>query len=253
MRGARWQESELLAAFALYCRTPFGLMHANNPDIIQLANLLNRSPNAVAMKLCNFAALDPAERERGVRGLSNVSNADRRLREDFEEEPNRIAFESEAALAAIAYRPVVVEDSDADFDPCQTEAAAERRIRLVQDFFRRAVLNSYNNACAVCRIPIATLLNASHIIPWTIDESRRGDPRNGLSLCTLHDRAFDRGLMTVDLELRTVVSDTLRSETDVPILKLAFHDVHGKSILRPHRFEPSPEALKYHRHHIFER
>ena len=54
------------------------------------------------------------------------------------------------------------------------------------------------------------LLNASHIIPWSVDKMRRADPRNGLSLCVLHDRAFDRGLIAVDEDFRIILSEKVR-------------------------------------------
>jgi len=39
---------------------------------------------------------------------------------------------------------------------------------------------------------------ASHIVPWAEDERNRLNPRNGLCLNALHDRAFDRHLMWID-------------------------------------------------------
>lgn len=50
-----WTRDELLIAFNLYCRTPFGRLHRGNPDIIAMAELLGRTPSSVSMKLCNFA------------------------------------------------------------------------------------------------------------------------------------------------------------------------------------------------------
>lgn len=50
-----WQEDELLLTLHLYCRTDFGKLHKTNPDIIQLANIIGRSPSAVALKAVNFA------------------------------------------------------------------------------------------------------------------------------------------------------------------------------------------------------
>ena len=54
------------------------------------------------------------------------------------------------------------------------------------------------------------LLQASHIVPWSRDAGRRLDPRNGIALSALHDRAFDRGLITLDEELRVVVAGAVR-------------------------------------------
>lgn len=79
MAARHWQRDELLAAFALYCETPFGRLHSRNPHIAALASPLGRSPSAVAMKLCNLASLDPSQMARGIAGLANVSKADREL------------------------------------------------------------------------------------------------------------------------------------------------------------------------------
>ena len=75
--GKEWRRAELIVAFNLYCKVPFGQLHKSNPLIIQLANKLGRTPSSVAMKLVNFASLDPTHKNRGVRGLSHASTSDR--------------------------------------------------------------------------------------------------------------------------------------------------------------------------------
>ena len=57
--GEPWTREELILAFDLYCRIPFQKTKANNPDVIQLAELLGRSPASVARKLGNFGSFDP--------------------------------------------------------------------------------------------------------------------------------------------------------------------------------------------------
>src|SRR3989337_951894 len=88
-----WSRDELLVAFRLYCRTPFGKLHQHNPEIIDLASLLGRTPSAVGMKACNFASLDPALKARNVAALRNVSRADRELWERFSRNAEGIAAE----------------------------------------------------------------------------------------------------------------------------------------------------------------
>lgn len=53
-----WTRRQLLVALDLYCRMPFGKMHSRNPEIIEWATRLGRTPSAPAMKLTNFASLD---------------------------------------------------------------------------------------------------------------------------------------------------------------------------------------------------
>jgi putative restriction endonuclease len=71
-----WTREEVLVAFNLYCRTPFGRLHARNPEIVRIANQLGRTPSALAMKCCNLASFDPVLRERGIKGLSKTSALD---------------------------------------------------------------------------------------------------------------------------------------------------------------------------------
>lgn len=86
-----WSRDELLVAFRLYCRTPFGKLHQHNPEIIDLARRLGRTPSAVGMKACNFASLDPVQRARNISALGNVSRGDRELWESFLATPEAIA------------------------------------------------------------------------------------------------------------------------------------------------------------------
>lgn len=44
-----WTRDQLLIAFRFYCRTPFGRLHYRNPEIIRLAEVIGRTPSALAM------------------------------------------------------------------------------------------------------------------------------------------------------------------------------------------------------------
>ena len=206
-RGTNWTWDETLVAFRLYCRTPFGKLHQNNPEIIALARQLGRNPSAVAMKGSNFASLDPAQQARGIKGLANRSHFEQEVWGRFHADSESVAAEAEAAhdrLTAGDTPTVAVPPAG------PTESSAVVRVRRVQSFFRSAVLASYDARCALTGLAVPALLNASHIIPWSADSHRRADPTNGLCLNALHDRAFDRGLITFDAELRVVVSPTLQ-------------------------------------------
>lgn len=63
-----WTREELILAINLYCKIPFGKLHRNNPDIIKLAKLIDRTPNTVSYKLVNFASFDPSLEARGIKG-----------------------------------------------------------------------------------------------------------------------------------------------------------------------------------------
>jgi len=249
-----WGRDELLAAFNLYCRTPFGRLHRLNPDVIALARGLGRTPSAVAMKLCNFASLDPAQQERQVSGLRNASRADREVWEEFSAHPESVAVESQECIQRVvgALPPgAIIGDDQLAAVPERTEAVREAKVRLVQGFFRAAVLASYGSECAMCDLSMPDLVNASHIVPWRVDSQRRADPRNGLALCVLHDRAFDRGLVAVDETLRIVVSSRLRVVEGSTVCQVAFLSREGATLRPPTRFAPDQSALAYHREHVF--
>lgn len=135
----------------------------------------------------------------------------------------------------------------------ETEPEALVRVRRVQSFFRNAVLTSYEHRCALTNLAVPELLNASHIIPWSLSEKRRADPSNGICLNALHDRAFDRGLITFDEELRVVVSSSLRLNSHCWLEQQELAQLVGRPLRLPERFQPDDEAIAYHRRHIFRR
>jgi putative restriction endonuclease len=246
-----WSRDELLLVFRLYCNTPFGRLHRNNPDIIRIAQLIDRTPSAVAMKAVNFASLDPIHQERGVVGLSNASADDTRLWRDFQENPEEIAAIAERVYAEAGKRLTMSKDNDISIPDGPSETTRFIRTRRVQSFFRMAVLVSYGSRCALSGIALPELLNASHIIPWKINKERRADPTNGLALNVLFDRAFDRGLITFDEKCRTVLSGRLRRDDATPFQKEVFLRFEGQPLRSPTRFAPDPAAMRYHREHIF--
>jgi hypothetical protein len=186
-----------------------------------------------------------------TREVENVSRADRQLWEAFEEDPEAVAADAEAAYARISGLDAPPMELEFNLPVGPTEVSRLVRTRRVQAFFRSAVLASYEFRCAVSEIEIPELLNASHIIPWNVDVGRRADPRNGIALNALYDRAFDRGLITFDESMRLVLSKRL-SKLPIPRLQQqAFQEIEGRKLRMPQRFAPAPASLAYHREHIF--
>ena len=70
MPRTNWTRDELIVAFNLYCKTPFGRIHIRNPEIIALAKVLGRTPSAVSWKLANLASLDPSLKKRNIAGAT---------------------------------------------------------------------------------------------------------------------------------------------------------------------------------------
>jgi len=252
-----WTSYQLKLAFYLYCQLPFGKLTHSNKEIIRLAELIHRTPSSVAMKLCNFASLDPAIRNSGRKGLEGASRADRETWELFHDNWVLLAKECENLLTLLTQgKPFLwpaikeeVEFTSDDFTGETRKALVNQRVN--QSFFRRAVLASYGGACCISGLTETNLLVASHIVPWSKDEENRLNPSNGLLLSAIHDKAFDQGLMTLSSGFEIILSKKLRDTTN-ELLKRVFLDFEGKVIRKPERFIPKAEFLDYHRSNVFE-
>jgi putative restriction endonuclease len=124
-------------------------------------------------------------------------------------------------------------------------------VRLAQGLFRRAVLSAYDSACCVTGNPVPELLIAAHIIPWSESPRERLNPRNGLCLSRLHEAAFDRGLFTLDAEMRVVLSSELKDYLPNEALKAEFARYEGRQIRRPQKLAPNEAFLHAHREGVF--
>lgn len=250
MAQSGWTRQQSLVAFSLYCRLPFGRFHSGNPEIIQYANLIGRTPSALAMKLSNIASLDPAITDSGRTGLSGASNADKAMWQEMEQDWGAFSIAMAQAEQEIfaASSPAAVDE------PCDviTSKIAEVKVRVGQQFFRNAVLSAYNQRCCISGLANAKLLVASHIVPWSSDEQNRLNPHNGLALSALHDKAFDLGLITISEDYRVIVSGKCSAKDD-SFFNTAIVSFHGKHISLPEKFSPASQFLAFHRERIFER
>ena len=252
--GSRWTREQLLVAFALYCRLPFGRLHSRNPEIISFAEAMGRTPAALAMKLTNIASLDPEITSTGRRGLTSVSAADREMWNEMHNNWDAFAVESERATEAAQTTEGPSDRSseeEVDDGPVGEDRTVIATVRVGQRFFRNAVLAAYNERCCITGLSISTLLVASHIIPWRCDKSNRVNPRNGLLLSALHDKAFDSGLITVENDFTVRVSHRFMRSDD-PYFTESLQQYHGHEINLPEKFTPNRDFLAYHREHIFQ-
>lgn len=249
----RWSREQLLIAMNLYFRIPFGQFDRKNHEVIRVANAIRRSPSSVAMKLSNLASLDPYHKDRGIKGLSGASEADRKMWNEFHADWERMSAESERLRHEFG-----IEDSDREDQAVSppvfegpTETQRMAKVRLAQRFFRKAVFASYQSSCCVSGINLPELLVASHILPWSQYPKHRVDPKNGLCLSKIHDAAFDKGLITFDEDFRLILSSELSSATSNEVLATCFTRYAGKSMTLPERFQPHAEFLATHRSALF--
>jgi predicted restriction endonuclease len=257
--AVKWTREHTLIALNLYCKLPFGQFHHTNPIIIEVAAKMGRNANSLAMKLCNLASLDPVQRARGIKGLEGASKQDREMWKEFREQPAVLGPESEQILHDLFTHD---ETKEVDFlarDKVRliapiglTEMQATVKVRRGQQFFRQAVLNAYDIHCCISGINVPRLLIASHIKPWGKFPAERLNPKNGLCLSTLHDAAFDAGLITLDQGLNVVLSKRLRKFFPQPTLEQNFVPFEGIRIRLPEKLaEPDSEFLRYHREVLF--
>ncbi len=248
-----WTRQQLLVAFALYCRMPFGKISSRHPDIIRVAAAIGRTPAALSMKMGNIASLDPAITSTGRRGLSQASASDRAMWEEMSSDWERFAIECEQALLATEAMPEPVDVGIADFDdlPAGEDRIVQATARVGQRFFRAAVLSAYNEQCCITGLAIPKLLIASHIIPWSHDNANRTNPQNGLLLSALHDRAFDAGLLTINDDMTVRVSRE-RTMAAGEFFAAAIGSYDGRPISLPEKFAPHQDFLAYHRERIFQ-
>ncbi|MDE6068627.1 MAG: HNH endonuclease [Treponemataceae bacterium] len=256
---ANWTREEEIVVFDLYCKIPFQRSSKNHPDVIRIANIIGRSPSAVNMKIGNFGSFDESLRKQGIVGLGNASKLDKEIWDEFNEHWDELSLMSEQIISQMSGRTIQYTDTlshteDMRFDiPLGKERNATIKQRVNQTFFRKAVLASYNSTCCVTGLSVENLMIASHIKPWSVcTETERTNPHNGLCLNALHDKAFDRGLMTITPDGKIHISNKLKSIHNDALYEY-FVRYDNKAIRFPEKFMPDKIFLEYHNDMIFEK
>ena len=92
----------------------------------------------------------------------------------------------------------------------KTVTVAKRRIEVTHSQyarspqFRQAVLEAYQNRCAMCGLQLE-LIEAAHLIPHVHPSGLDVVP-NGIALCALHHKSLDTGLLYVDANYQIQVN-----------------------------------------------
>lgn len=251
-----WSKEELILAFNLYLKIEFGKTHAGNPKIVELANLLNRSPASIVMRLGNFASIDPYHQQRGVGGLPNGKKQVQPIWDEFFNNQEELIFLSEKILASKQKLSIETKYQDilADLPDKKGEyVLKEVKTRVNQSVFREIILANYSNKCAITGIDIPELLTASHIIPWSKSEEHRLNPENGICLSPLFDKAFDKGLISFTADFRVKFSSELKDKIATKSYSNIFEPVENLKISQPIKYLPRIEFLEYHQKHIFKK
>jgi putative restriction endonuclease len=254
--GVKWNREETILAFDLYCRTPFGKIRANNPDINELANLLGRTPGSVALKMSNLAHFDPELRLRNVSGMAHGSKLDAEISEEFAKNWTGLSYQAQIIRAKLQGEDIskLVDLGDVTEIPAGKYREQVMKARVGQHFFRMSVLNSYGNKCCITGMKNPELLIASHIKPWDVSNefTERTNPSNGLCLNPFHDKAFDRGFITIDKRYKVIISQQIKEVTMDSETREWFMGYEGKQIILPEKFLPGKDFIEYHNDVIFQ-
>lgn len=119
--------------------------------------------------------------------------------------------------------------------------------------FRQKVLRAYEFRCAVCDLDmrldnITICLEAAHIKWFQAGGPDHED--NGLALCVLHHRLFDRGAFTVDANLQILVSQSIGGGAGI---ENHVHRFHKHQIREPQStsYFPNPAYTRWHQREVF--
>lgn len=250
----KWTREQTIVALNLYCKIPFNRVSSNHPDIIRIAKIIGRTPNSVKMKIGNFGSFDPELKKRGIVGLGNTSKLDEVIWNEFNRDWNNLAFESELLISRFTNQPIEkVAEINIDDIPLGKEREAIIKQRVNQSFFRSTILSSYNLKCCITGLSIPDFLVASHIIPWSKDEKNRLNPHNGLCLNSIHDKAFDKGFITVTSDYKIKISKYFNDYKKDNAVSDLFLKYENQSIILPDKFSPTKDFLEYHHKNIFKK
>ena len=258
-----WSVDETILALQLYYLIEAGKAGVRTKAIDDLAKYLGRSHASIEMKIGNLQYCD----KKNTKGLKNGGKKDSEVFEYFLYRPDALDQaakkiiernpENDYLIPAIVDSNPYITAIDSSSDGLKESYEGSEAVRLVrqrkdQDCFRNRLLANYDKQCCLSHVSTSQLLLASHIVPWSKDEKKRLDPRNGLLLNAYLDRAFDKGIITVDAkEFTVVVSEKLKDEKVLDYLKT----FKGLKISLPKNelVWPEKENLQYHNDVIFDK
>jgi putative restriction endonuclease len=254
MARDNWNREQLIVALNLYWKIPYNKISGSSNSVIkEMATIIDRTPAALAYKLMNFTSLDAEKQKIGNKGKSAASSSDKEIWNEYFGKWEKLALDSSAILSTIQNKPII-EILDIEPELVFAEGREKERIvktRVNQNDFRQRILASYNEKCSITGISITSLLVASHIVPWSKNIQERLNPKNGICLNSFHDKAFDKGLITITSDFKVKLSDAILQKKKESNIQKYFIEYENQPIILPDRFSPSIEFLEYHHKNIF--
>ena len=252
-RKKLWTREELIITLSLYFQLPFGRLNRDTPEVKELAQIIGRTNNSVALRLVNFAACDPYIINSGRTGMPGGIPVCKPIWNEYAGDREKLFIEAQRIKASLLQKSIekTLNITKNDLEGKDREAVVRQRIN--QSVFRTMILSNYERRCAVTGINIPDLLVAGHIIPWSnCTPQQRLDPENGICLSSLYDKAFDKGLITISPDDYTIcLSSALYEYKSQEYFERHFGCINGKRITMPIEHQPNRDFLVYHRDKIF--
>ena len=251
MSNNKWTREELILALDLYFRLPFGRLNRSTPEVIELANLIGRTNNSVALRLVNFAACDPVIINSGRTGMPGGLSICKPIWDEYAGRKEELFYDAQQIKANLLNSSIedLVGITENDLVGKDKKAFVKQRVN--QDAFRSMILNLYEKRCALTGINVPALLVASHIIPWAVNQQERLNPENWLCLSALYDKAFDKGFISFDDQYRVILAEKLKLYQAEPYYGKHFANIEGQTIALPEYHRPNKMFLEWHRDCIF--
>lgn len=246
-----WTDEEMILALDLYFKLPFGRLNRTTPEVKELAALIGRTNNSVALRLVNYAACDPYIRNTGRTGMTSGMDRCMPYWNQYANNKEELFLKAEEIKAQMAKKPIeqLLSLTPDDFIGKEREAVIRQRVN--QSSFRSMILANYNETCAISGICLPQLLIASHIIPWAENENERLNPENGICLSPLYDKAFDKGFIGIRPDYTIAISNELKEYKSKEFYTNFFSSIENQMINLPEEHAPNTSFLEYHLNHIF--
>lgn len=244
-----WTDLEDIACLYLYLSKGRKQIDDSDPDLVKLAKALGRTPGAVSFKSANFRFIDPYSKGKGfehgskmdVKVWTEYADDLERAREVFD-----LFILSPDSSSEVISTELKIDSKNYEIPDSYGKVAT----RASQFKIRSNALSIYGERCSLCRMDVPMLLVASHVVPWKSDQTIRGDPRNVILLCAMHDKMFDRGIISIDENYRVISSSKLH---EYPVAERHVKHFLGNrmEIKCGDEMLPKQNYLEYHRKHIF--
>jgi len=253
---AKWTRDDLMLTMNLYTKLRYGQFHKNTKEIVELSQLINKTPGAVAFKLVHLSRSDPKHKYR-VKGLANSGRNAIEMYNEFTENWDKMLFDSEILLAKYKNKTIEEEYAEQEIDikellKNKKGADVDRivKTRINQSLFRKIIINNYSSSCTICNLNLDKLLVASHILKWSENQKERLNPENGLCLCSIHDKAFELGYIGITPDYLINISEELAVISEETYYSI-FKRHQNQKISLPDKFHPNPDFLERHYNSFF--